>query len=90
MIVSWTLEEMLADLGYEVVGPAARVNEALAMIEAGGYRRGGCSTSISMGKRVILSPMCWLREACPSSFQPATTRTAYPRLPRLSDVAEAV
>jgi DNA-binding NtrC family response regulator len=33
MIASWTLEQMLADLGYEVVGPAARVKEALAMIE---------------------------------------------------------
>jgi CheY-like chemotaxis protein len=33
VIASWTLEQMLAQLGYEVVGPAARVNEALAMIE---------------------------------------------------------
>lgn len=34
VIVAWALEEMLTDLGCEVVGPAARVNEALAMIEA--------------------------------------------------------
>ena len=32
-IASWSLEQMLADLGYEVVGPAARVKQALAMIE---------------------------------------------------------
>ncbi|MCD6033355.1 MAG: histidine kinase [Thermomicrobiales bacterium] len=33
-MVAWTLEDMLADLGCEVVGPAARVDQALAMIEA--------------------------------------------------------
>jgi CheY-like chemotaxis protein len=34
MIVAWLLEDMLADLGCAVVGPAARVNQALAMIDA--------------------------------------------------------
>lgn len=34
MIVSWLLEDMLADLGCVVVGPAARVNQALAMLDA--------------------------------------------------------
>jgi CheY-like chemotaxis protein len=34
MIVAWLLEGMLADLGCAVVGPAARVNQALAMIDA--------------------------------------------------------
>jgi CheY-like chemotaxis protein len=34
IIVSWLLQDMLADLGYEVVGPAARVDQALAIIEA--------------------------------------------------------
>ena len=34
VMVAWTLEDMLADLGCEVVGPAARVDQALAMIEA--------------------------------------------------------
>jgi CheY-like chemotaxis protein len=34
MIVSWLLEDMLANLGYTVVGPAARVAQALAMIDA--------------------------------------------------------
>jgi len=34
MIVAWLLEDMLADLGCTVVGPAARVNQALAMIDA--------------------------------------------------------
>jgi CheY-like chemotaxis protein len=33
MIAAWALEQILADLGYEVIGPAARVKEALAMIE---------------------------------------------------------
>jgi CheY-like chemotaxis protein len=33
MIAAWVLEKMLADMGYKVVGPAARVKEALAMIE---------------------------------------------------------
>jgi CheY-like chemotaxis protein len=33
MIAAWVLEEILADLGCKVVGPAARVKEALAMIE---------------------------------------------------------
>ena len=35
MLVSWLLIDMLTDLGCAVVGPAARVNEALTMIEAG-------------------------------------------------------
>jgi two-component sensor histidine kinase len=34
MMVAWGLGDMLADLGCEVVGPAARVDQALAMIEA--------------------------------------------------------
>ena len=34
VMVAWMLEDMLADLGCEVVGPAARVDQALAMIEA--------------------------------------------------------
>ena len=34
IIVSWLLQDMLADLGYEVVGPAARVDQALAIIES--------------------------------------------------------
>jgi DNA-binding NtrC family response regulator len=34
MIVAWLLEDMLADLGCAVVGPAARINRALAMIDA--------------------------------------------------------
>ena len=32
MIVAWLLEDMLANLGYQAVGPAARVDQALAMI----------------------------------------------------------
>ena len=34
MIVAWLLEDMLAELGCAVVGPAARVDKALAMIGA--------------------------------------------------------
>ena len=33
-IVVWLLEDMLADLGCAVVGPASTVNQALAMIDA--------------------------------------------------------
>ena len=34
MLVVWLLEDMLADLGCAVVGPASSVNQALAMIDA--------------------------------------------------------
>src|ERR1700681_578570 len=34
MIVAWLLEDMLADLGCAVVGPAASIDQALAMIDA--------------------------------------------------------
>ncbi len=34
VMVSWMLEDMLTDSGYEIVGPAASVNQALAMVEA--------------------------------------------------------
>jgi two-component sensor histidine kinase/DNA-binding response OmpR family regulator len=33
VMVAWTLEDMLAELGCTVVGPAVRVDQALAMIE---------------------------------------------------------
>jgi CheY-like chemotaxis protein len=36
MIVLVMIEDMLADLGCQVVGPAASVDEALALAEAGG------------------------------------------------------
>jgi CheY-like chemotaxis protein len=34
-IVSWAIEDMLADLGCEVVGPAARLSQALAIVDSG-------------------------------------------------------
>ena len=34
MLVVWLLEDMLADLGCTVIGPASNVNQALAMIDA--------------------------------------------------------
>lgn len=34
MLVAWTLEDMLAQLGCAIVGPAVRVNQALAMVGA--------------------------------------------------------
>jgi CheY-like chemotaxis protein len=34
MMVAWLLEDMLADFGCAVVGPAAGVNQALAMLDA--------------------------------------------------------
>src|SRR5450631_1710377 len=34
VMVAWMLEDMLAGLGCAVVGPAARINQALAMIGA--------------------------------------------------------
>lgn len=33
MLVAWLIDDMLAELGCTVVGPAARVDEALKMIE---------------------------------------------------------
>jgi DNA-binding NtrC family response regulator len=35
VLVSWALEDMLAGLGCQVVGPAVRVNQGLALVEAG-------------------------------------------------------
>src|SRR5471032_1103864 len=35
VMVAWALEDMLTGLGCAVVGPAARVKQALAMISAG-------------------------------------------------------
>jgi DNA-binding NtrC family response regulator len=34
MLVAWLLGDMLADLGCAVIGPAASINQALAMIDA--------------------------------------------------------
>jgi CheY-like chemotaxis protein len=34
VMVSWMLEDMLTDFGCTVVGPAARLSQALAMVEA--------------------------------------------------------
>jgi CheY-like chemotaxis protein len=34
MIVAWLLQDLLADLGCVVIGPAANVNQALGMVEA--------------------------------------------------------
>jgi CheY-like chemotaxis protein len=35
VMVSWALEDMLAGLGCETVGPAARVNQGLELVAAG-------------------------------------------------------
>ena len=34
MLMAWALEDLLADLGCIVVGPAARVDKALALLQA--------------------------------------------------------
>jgi CheY-like chemotaxis protein len=34
MVLAWMLESLIADLGCTVVGPVARVKEALALIES--------------------------------------------------------
>lgn len=34
VMVSWILEDMLAELGCTIVGPAARVDQAITIIEA--------------------------------------------------------
>jgi len=34
MLVAWLLEDMLADLGYSVVGPVASTDQALATLDA--------------------------------------------------------
>ena len=34
VMVSWLLEDMLVELSYQIVGPAARVDQALALVEA--------------------------------------------------------
>jgi CheY-like chemotaxis protein len=36
-MVVWMLEDMLADLGCEMVGPAPRLAQALAMVQAEGF-----------------------------------------------------
>ena len=36
VMVSWILEDMLVELGCNVVGPAARIRQAIAIIEAEG------------------------------------------------------
>jgi CheY-like chemotaxis protein len=33
VMVAWMLEDMLANLGCHIVGPAARINQALAMLD---------------------------------------------------------
>ena len=33
MFAAWALEELLSVLGYKVIGPAARVDKALALVE---------------------------------------------------------
>jgi len=35
VMVAWAVEDMLTGLGYTVVGPAARVDQALSLIENG-------------------------------------------------------
>lgn len=39
VIVSWMLEDMLGQLGCAVVGPAARVDQAHALVDAEGSTR---------------------------------------------------
>jgi CheY-like chemotaxis protein len=51
-MVAWLLEDMLADLGCAVVGPAARVNQALAMLDAEGHRRRGARCQSQRAKEL--------------------------------------
>jgi DNA-binding NtrC family response regulator len=37
IMVAWLLEDMLTNLGCTVVGPAARIDQALALIDAEGF-----------------------------------------------------
>ena len=60
MMVSMLIEDMLADLGCVVVGPASRLDEAVALAKAGGI---GCAVlDVNLGGQPIFPVADLLRE----------------------------
>jgi len=74
IIVSWLLEDMLADLGCAVVGPAACVEKALAMIDGEAIDAAVLDVNLN-GQPSYPSPTRSLRAVCRSSFRPVTPQT---------------
>jgi CheY-like chemotaxis protein len=72
-MVAWLLEDMLADLGCAIVGPAAHVNQALAMLDAEAIDAAVLDINLNGQKSY---PVADALAAHPSSFRPAITRIA--------------
>ena len=70
-LVAMMLEDMLADLGCEVVGPAMRLEEGLALARLTGSTP-PCSTSTSPASAATRSPICSKSAACRTPSSPAT------------------
>jgi CheY-like chemotaxis protein len=74
MIVAWLLEDMLADLGCAVIGPAASINQALAMIDAEAIDAAVLDVNLNGQMSYPIADVLAAR-GCHSSFRPAMART---------------
>lgn len=67
MMVSMLIEDMLSDMGCDVVGPASRLDEAMELAQAGGI---DCAVlDVNLGGQPIFPVADLLRErGCPFAF----------------------
>ena len=71
MMVSMLIEDMLTDLGCSVVGPASRLDEAIALAEAGGI---DCAVlDVNLGGQ----PICPLADLLRTQGRPFAFATGY-------------
>jgi len=75
MIVAMLLEDMLADLGCTVLGPAARVDQALTIIAAAGSLDAAVLDVNLNGQKSYPERTHSSRAAYPSSLRPAIAGT---------------
>ena len=75
-LIAMLVEDMLIDLGYEVLGPATRLQRALEMARDESFDY-PCSTSTWPASSPFRSHSNCVKEASHSSLRPATDRKAW-------------
>ena len=91
MMVAMLLKDILVDLGCTVLGPAARVEQALAMIEAAGALDAAVLDINLNGQKSYPVADALAARGVPFIFATGYSRHCRDeRLPRFSAVAEAV
>jgi DNA-binding response OmpR family regulator len=90
IMVAWLLEDMLTNLGCTVVGPAARIDQALALIDAEGFDAAVLDLNLNGTKSYPVADALAAHGVPFRLLVRLLARQSARRLPKLCDAAQAL